>query len=159
MRARGKYGIPRDPDGSLANLMAWPWYWRNPLAILGACIGFFVFALASTHAHYSLAVQLIAGVVVLLSAVLGYELTGLCLLGALIYWLSGSARAQGLPWWSSIAIGCAVAAFLYFRDAIRELHSQASRAAEDADATKEKVAALELEVFHLRRELRRYHEG
>lgn len=30
MGIKGKWGITRDPDGSLAYILEWPWYWRYP---------------------------------------------------------------------------------------------------------------------------------
>ncbi len=32
---RGRFGVTRDTDGSLASIYYWPWYWRYPTAVLG----------------------------------------------------------------------------------------------------------------------------
>lgn len=35
MTIRGKFGITKDDNGSLASFVEWPWYWRYPVATLG----------------------------------------------------------------------------------------------------------------------------
>ncbi|MFP7721422.1 hypothetical protein [Lysobacter sp. A3-1-A15] len=82
MGTRGKWGITRDEDGSLANIYDWPWYWRYTagLAVLLAAVTIATMVAGSASEWRF---WLVAGFGVLFALLIMGELGGFLLLAAL----------------------------------------------------------------------------
>lgn len=70
---RGKYGVTRDSDGSLAVLHTWPWFWRYPVALVGAAVTWSVLVNANVGEGWRFWIVLAIPAAFLMS--LTYELT------------------------------------------------------------------------------------
>ncbi len=85
MRATvGKWGITRDPDGSLASIFVWPWPWRYSGALLVAVAGLgFGLIIAEVEPRKEMAAWIVAGCAVFFSLCIAYELGCLSIVIAL----------------------------------------------------------------------------
>lgn len=87
MATIGRWGITRDEKGELANLYAWPWYWRYPAMVLGiAClIAFLVSQAGNGSTKQETVILVMCGLAALWLLSVTYELAKLMLMISLLW--------------------------------------------------------------------------
>jgi membrane-bound ClpP family serine protease len=85
MATRGRWGITRDDDGSLAILWDWPWYWRYPAGITVALCGVLYGLHLQASGINDWTPLLVAGGALLVALIFAYE-TGCLVVVGLVFW-------------------------------------------------------------------------
>jgi hypothetical protein len=131
MATIGRWGITRDEMGKLANLYAWPWYWRYPAMILGmAClVAFLAYQEGNKPATHQTFILILCGVAALWLISITYELAGLALVICL-FWGGSKLVGAFLPdSWKPVT-----------RDEVEEIRAQADSAYELAEQANAAIA-------------------
>jgi hypothetical protein len=148
-RARGRFGVTRDADGSFATIYAWPWYWRYPFALCAGA-GLFAFALSLSDGREKLALYLIGGVggIFILSVV--YELFATLVVIGLLWWIYQSVSESNGAWRS--AVEAIVGGFVV--GGIYHLLRQADDTQKVLSESNARLAAMEQRLGRMHYELR-----
>src|SRR6187402_3781065 len=102
-RARGRFGVTRDADGSFATIYVWPWYWRYPFALCaGAALLAFVMSLAGGRDQIAAWIFGGAGAVFILSVV--YELFAVLAGLGVLWWLYQAVGDSNGGWRSTVEL-------------------------------------------------------
>lgn len=117
---RGRFGVTRDPDGTLAAIYYWPWYWRYPIALVGLMITVVVLAYLDRGHEGPLVMWCVGLGGGLASISVAYELIVLGLFAAIVLVPAklASALFPDVTWgdvapYASVAFGVYVVATLH----------------------------------------------
>jgi len=83
MAVRGKWGITRDPNGELALIWAWPWFWRYPAALAVAAFSAWLVTSEGHRPEWVIWTMAVGGLLVALS--IAYELGWLAAAATVIW--------------------------------------------------------------------------
>jgi hypothetical protein len=145
---RGRYGVTRDPDGSLSVIWGWPWFWRYPVGLTCLVMAAW-FGLASEYSRSPVLNWLIGGVGAFVALSITYELLVLVVLGLASWGLYKAATASQGGWMSAASLGaaCFVAVGVY------HLLRRADDAQNALSSANARLAAIEQRLESMHREL------
>lgn len=102
-RARGRFGVTRDADGSFAIIYAWPWYWRYPFAV---CVSgaLFAFVMSLAGGRDELAAWIFGGAGAIFILSVAYELFAVLAVLGLLWWVYQAVGDSNGGWRSTVEL-------------------------------------------------------
>lgn len=146
---QGRYGVTRDPDGSLSVLWAWPWFWRYPLG-LASLAGTAWMGLSLLETKGPWVGWLVGGIGMFVSLTVTYELFALALVAVVLWWLYLGLSGSEASALSALSFG----ALCFLVVGVHQLIRRAENSRQALSAANTRLTSLERRLDLIHRELR-----